>query len=109
MQNPFIPNTLSYNFFEAVRFYGGKRTAKSLFNRCGQSFGGQDLANYILDRDAWLYTNVSRPGKKLTLKDKVALRPRREVDAKLFAGQLANTRDWLEKMHQRKRCTTQVS
>lgn len=95
MQNPFIRGTLSHKFFDAVIFFSDKpRTAKTLFNGCGQSFGGQDLANYILDRDAWLYENVSRPGRVLRLSDKIRVRPKREIDEKRFQGQLQNTDRW---------------
>lgn len=95
MRNPFISGTLSHKFFDAVIFFSDKpRTAKSLFNRCRQGFGGQDLANYILDRDAWLYENVSRPGRVLRLSDKIRVRPKREIDEKRFQGQLQNTARW---------------
>ena len=93
MQNPFIRGTLSHKFFDAVIFFSDKpRTAKSLFNRgFRQGFGGQDLANYILDRDAWLYENVSRPGRVLRLSDKIRVRPKREINEKRFQSQLQNT------------------
>lgn len=96
LQNPFIPNTLSYLFFEAVKNQNPPRTAKTLYNRCGQGFGGQELVNHLLDRNGWLYENVSRPGKKLTLNDKISIRRKSEIDEKRYSGQLANTQHWLQ-------------
>jgi len=96
MQNPFIPNTLSYLFFEAVQEQSQPRMAKTLYNQCGQGFGGQELANCLLDRNGWLYENVSRPGKKLTLNDKISLRRKSEIDEKRYTSQIANTQQWLQ-------------
>ena len=91
MQNPFMHNTLGDKFFEALRDQTQPRTAKHVFNKCGRGVGGKDLANQILRRDSWLYSNVPRPGKKLLLSDKIALRPKNEIDEKMFAGQIKNT------------------
>ena len=96
MKNPFIPNTLSYLFWERVYFFHGERTAKHIFNICGQRFGGQELANTILERDAWLYENVSRPGKKLRLTDKIKCKRANEVDPAKLHGQRENTHRWMQ-------------
>ena len=101
MRNPFIPGTLSYKFFEHVSFHNTPRTAKSLFNHCGQTIEGAQLANHILKRDRWLYVNASNPKRMPSLKDKIAWRPQREVDKKIYTGQLANTARW-EKMREEK-------
>lgn len=96
IENPFIPGTLSYIFFESVKNQTEPRTAKSHFNRCGQEAGGAELANAILKRDRWLYRNVSNPKQVINLNQKIALRRKREINEKQYAGQVANTQRWLD-------------
>lgn len=62
MQNPFIPNTISYRLFDMMRT-GQRYTIPKL-----QSiFSCQaDLITYILKRDNWLYQHDAATSKKQT-------------------------------------------
>lgn len=99
IENPFIPHTISWHFFDKVstKTEASTQQAKSIFNQCGQTFGGQDLARYILRRDRWLYENISRPGKLLNLSDKIITRPEEDIDETLLKQQVQNTKDWLSR------------
>ena len=95
LNNPFIPQTVSYLFFEQVQEHQETpKLAKTLFNRCGQRIGGAELANHILKRDRWLYMNATNPEQVLNLNAKIQVRPRSEIDKAQMRLQMANTARW---------------
>ena len=99
LSNPFIPNTLSHRFFDCVRNANEVRTAKHFFNQCGAGYENAGLANMVLENMAYLFLNVSRPGKSLRLSDKIRLKPLKTiVNMAEYAGQLENSRCFLEGM-----------
>ena len=99
IQNPFIPGTLSYLLFAKVKSYGNGKPppVKIIFNQIGQSVGGAELANHVLERDgAWLYEEFDKPERPRKLKLNHRIRFRRRVNKEKYEGQLANTHRHVE-------------
>ena len=96
MQNPFIPNTISYKLFEEMK-KGGTKTLRQIQGRFGMN---KDFVQYLMKREQWLYYNDRKnTGDKKTsnfpLTTKFKMKPFRDIDPDRFQRQIKTTERWL--------------
>ena len=97
MQNPFIPNTISYKLFEEMKL-GGTKTLRQIQSRFGTN---KDFAQYMMKRDSWLYYSDTKSTNKkgtqtFTLTTRFKMKPERDIDQNKFQRQISNTERWIE-------------
>lgn len=103
ISNPFLPGTLSYLLFNKIAEFQGKSPplVKTIFNQIGQTAGGAELANHILQRDSWLYEEIDEPTRERKIRLNHRIRIRRQIDMQKYEAQLENTRRHIESRKER--------
>ena len=98
LKNPFIPNTISHRFYDAVRNASEPVRVRDYFNRIGVKSVSAIMLSVIANHSDEFYQNLTVGRSGLRVNDVITMKSPSAINHAYYNKQVANTQQYQQSM-----------